>query len=497
MKDQLYESFDFYIKYAAANLKQPPASFEVEEKENISVSHIDPAYQLRNISDKIESSREFNNLVSTFSAGLGRKTKRPPSDPNRQERNVLKNFFRRSRTYLNMYQGASIDIDECFERLMTAFAERNIKVTLLRLIEEVYFPEDLIDFGAFKIKRFSKKDLDDLFENQINHIFYPYAESNTEKLCWYWFLQQERSENRPQGDISQITIKFSWSSLFRVSMTFPDRAIQLLTLFDWESKFFARPNDIKSDSGWLSFSRPISFSVTDDIFANPSPTPNITDLEFFPQVNPYGEEDGEAPPFYIDLDEEELKRLKTIIGNALGLLENLDLKACNWEFIDRAMGYLAKAFFTEGLEQLLWHITVLETLFGEKDEILESLRSRMSSILAKTQAEKKSIRKMVNELYDFRSDLVHGNPITKTVYKGHLRQARQLARDSMLWFLTYLSSIKPELLGKGVPSNNYPHRKELLTLLDLKKESLGRLSFLIEKLPNHFPNIDIWGQEHK
>jgi hypothetical protein len=497
LKDQLYKSLDLYINYAAANLKHPPASFKIEEKEKLSVSHIDPAYQLRHISEKTENSLEFNNLVSIFSTALGRKTKRPPSDPNRQERNALKNFLRRSRTYLNMHQGKSIDIDECFERLMTAFAERNIKATSLRLIEEVYFSEDLIDFGAFKIQRYSKKNLDDLFENQINHIFYPYAESNTQKLCWYWFLQQERSENSPQGDISQITINFNWSNLFRVSMTLPDRAIQLLTLFDWESKFFARPNDIKSDSGWLSFSPPISFSVTDDIFASPYPTPNIADLEFFPQGNPYGEEDEEAPPFYIDLDEEELKRFKTIIGNALELLENLDLKACNWDFIDRAMGYLAKAFFTEGLEQLLWHMIVLETLFGEKDEILESLRSRISSILAKTQAEKKSIRKTINELYDFRSDLVHGNPINKTVYKGHLRQARQLARDSMLWFLTYLSSVKPELLGKGVPLDNYPHRKELLTLLDLKKEGLGRLGLLIEKLPNHFPNIDIWGQEHK
>jgi hypothetical protein len=276
-------------------------------------------------------------------------------------------------------------------------------------------------------------------------------------------------------------------------MAIPDKAIQFLTLFDWESKFFARPNDIKSDSGWLSFSQPISFTFTDDIFAGPSRAPNIAGLEFFPQVSSYGEEE-EAPPFYIHLNKEELERFKTIIGNALELLENLDLKACNWKFIDRAMGYLAKAFFTEGLEQLLWHITVLETLFGEKHEILESLRSRTSSILAKTKARKESIKKMIRELYDFRSDLVHGNPITKTVYKGHLRQARQLARDSTLWFLTYLSSIKRELLEKEVPQSNYPLRKELLTLLDLKKESLGRLDFLIGKLPKHFPNIDIWGQ---
>ena len=493
MKDRLHQLFNVYIKYATAYLRQiHPSSEWKEGKKKISLRNIDAAYQLRRVAETIESSDEFNNLVLTFSSALGRKPKGPPSDRVRPERTALKNFLRRSRIYLNIYNGISMDSNESFEKLITVFADRNIKVTSLRLIEEVCFSENLIDFGALKIQRFSKKELDELCETQVKQVFYPYAKLDTERLSWYWFLRQDHIENRQRGDISEITIKISWSSLFHVFLTFPDRATQLLTLFDWESKFFARPNDIKSDSGWLSFSVPVSLSINDDIFGSPFSAPPLRDLEFFPEFNSYGKEE-EVPPFYIHLDQEELERLKKIVRNAQKFLENLDLKACNWEFIDRAMGYLAKAYFTDGLEQLLWHITVLETLFGEKDEVMEALRSRTSSILGKTQAEKKSIRKMINELYAFRSDLVHGNPITERVYKGHLRQARKLARDSLLWFLTYLSTIKPELVKKEVPPSHYPGRKELLTLLGLKRENLSRLGFLIEKLPNKFPNIDIWG----
>ena len=90
------------------------------------------------------------------------------------------------------------------------------------------------------------------------------------------------------------------------------------------------------------------------------------------------------------------------------------------------MGYFVKAFFTDsfekGLEQLLWNITALEALLGEKnDDLTESLARRISTILGTTKKEKKKIKKQFKELYNFRCALVHGIHFKEEIYIGHLR----------------------------------------------------------------------------
>ncbi len=53
---------------------------------------------------------------------------------------------------------------------------------------------------------------------------------------------------------------------------------------------------------------------------------------------------------------------------------------------------LVKAFFAEGLEQLLWHITAIDALLGEDASGLkEKLARRTASILGKTEDEKEIV----------------------------------------------------------------------------------------------------------
>jgi hypothetical protein len=504
-KDQLYQSFISFINYAAAHLKEPGHTPEEEKtKKKITLSYTEPVSRLRSIiTEKIETSAYFNDLVLSFSVALGREQEASSSNSvSWEEPNAVKNFLRRSRIYLNLYHGKSVDKDEYFQHLMTALTERNIRTISLKLIH-VGFWEDVIDCGAFKIQRFSKEELDELFENELNHIFYPYAEVDTKKLSKYWLLSEEHFQEIQKGDISEI-YKFIDEQEEGVYTHIPDRTTQLLTLFDWEGKHIVYSDDIKSDFMWERISIPASFWITNDIFGSPASAPILSRLSSWPVYDEYGipvyDENGEEeeePAFVIRLDEVDEKRFKEIQHSTQKFLQELDLKACNWEFIGRAMGYLAKAYFAEGLEQLLWHIIVLEALFGDKGEVMESIRNRACSILGKTEREKKSIRKRINELYTLRSDLVHGKEIAGKVYHGHLRQARQLARDSLIWFLTFLSGIKEELSKAEVSVNNYPHRSELLSILDLKKENLVRLGFVIEKLPRNFPNIETWGSSRE
>lgn len=500
MKDRLYKSFVSYVEYAKPYLKFPVLE-EKEADKKIHIAHIDSSSRLRSIIEDMEGSREFNNLVSDFSIAFGgRPVKKleTGSITSRSsvsiERHKIQNFFRRSRLYLKISEGKPVNVDEYFERLWSAFNERQVKTILLRPLEGVYFPESLIDLGKFKIQRFSKEELDNLVDNQLNHIFYPRAELGTGKLSLCWFIREERYEKKQRVDFGRIDFDFSWNEHFRVSRTFPDQVIQLLALFDWKADWDESSCQIDEDMGWLGFSTPVSLDINNDILESPQPSPGLSGLSFVSVLDEHGEEIGEQPAVYIHLEQDELERLKEIVQKSQGLIENIDLKQCGWEFLGVAMGYLAKAFFAEGVEQLLWHITVLEALLGEGNEVMNSIRRRLGIIFGEKEKRKiEEIHNKFKELYNFRSTFVHGGQTAKrNIYLGHLKIARDFARRVVLWFINFLSFLHSELVKNRIPFDKYPRQKDLLFLVDFHIQCLRREDYTIN-LPRDFPNIATWG----
>jgi hypothetical protein len=255
--------------------------------------------------------------------------------------------------------------------------------------------------------------------------------------------------------------------------------LQILTLFDWdfdwERKDIIKTND--KESRWSGFSIPVSLRIIDDIFESPHYHMKEGQIE-------------EVPEFYIHLDKRDLEKLKTIVDKAQNLLENV--KECKWGFLDIALGYLAKAFFAERLDQLLWHMTVLEALLGEKERVKDSIKKRVSYILGEIGEEKSKTQKEIGKLYDFRCDLVHGNVSIPEVFQGDLKKARSYARKTLIWFLSFLSIIDMEMRGKGTLVENYPQRKDLLFLLDSENLGSKGTKLLLETLPGNFPNIETW-----
>jgi len=393
---------------------------------------------------------------------------------------------------------------------LTALNEREIRIISLQLIDGVNFsqnkegdliPQNKIDFDTFIIQRFSEEEFRELVDDEINNIFFPNAKLDFGILCHYWFIREERKEKTQKKDLFINELSFSRVDDYgnRVSRTFPHRIIQLLALFDWENQpgiitvdenWNPIPPDFETDSEWYGFKIPVSLQITDDYFHSPSPSPDLTSLE----LEAIYDEVEKTPLSYSWLVNDDVDRLREIVCRAERFFKSIDLSISNWEFLEIAMGYLGKAFLTEGLEQLLWHMTTIEALFGEKIELIASLRRRIGIILGKTDYERKEIRKKIDELYDFRSDLVHGNKFEKGVYQGHLREARRIARNSLLWVLTYLSNIHETFSQKSIPQNEYPQREEIWHLLEFEKEALGRIGKLITDLPMDFPNIRMWGK---
>lgn len=110
-------------------------------------------------------------------------------------------------------------------------------------------------------------------------------------------------------------------------------------------------------------------------------------------------------------------------------------------YVEIALTHFVKAFFSAGLQELMDHIVVLEALLSDAGKIQDSIARRMSIILGTTERERESLERRFKKLYAFRSNLVHGKRFEQAVYAGHLRDARDMARRTLLWFLQYLGQL--------------------------------------------------------
>jgi hypothetical protein len=210
-----------------------------------------------------------------------------------------------------------------------------------------------------------------------------------------------------------------------------------------------------------------------------------------PEVDPNtGEEIGDRPTVYFHFDKAETNDFEVFVKAESERLTRL--RSFDWskDLIETGLGFLVKAFFANGVEQLLWHITTIEALFGEDSGgITERLAQRVSRVLGSTEAERTEVRKSFRELYKTRSELVHGTSTPSDAQAGHLRTARQFARSVMLWFVRWIDEIVSKAAGDVA---RFPKRRDLLRFLDLEANSRSHIKWLTESMPSDFPRVPSW-----
>jgi len=453
--------------------------------------------ELRAFADELENEAEFHQLVlETYSSFSG-----SAPDESRLEwgwQQAVKNFFRRSGYYVDVYDGKIANVDATFRSYLDAFQRSEVRTTYLALMEFVQFHGQSMDFETFQIRRFAADELEVICRNRVNEVFYPWATIDVKKSQAYWFIYFTEQSARSPVDLLDTPIEDPREFyLIRRRYTHYPKTLELilqqLALFDWQLVWSEEPSvENELEKEWGRFWIPFVFRVDDNLLGSPEVAPDLSGLAIDWATNARGEE-IEVPGIGIILDEPATEAFKAFIRRAGDLLRCLRVKQKGWEFLEVALAYFIKAFFTaEGFEQMLWHITTLEALLGEKGEgLTERLARRIASILGRSENERKDIRKQFKELYDFRSDLVHGSSFQKLVYVGHLRNARNLARRTLFWFLHYLHYIQARFsssqLTKGVPT-----REEILALIDLDPHSRLRLGQLIDNLPPEFPHVSEW-----
>lgn len=117
-----------------------------------------------------------------------------------------------------------------------------------------------------------------------------------------------------------------------------------------------------------------------------------------------------------------------------------------WSFMDVAFQFLFKAFFIDDFsrstEQLLWHITAIEALLGERGKKLtEIIPTRLGKMLGTFDHGQKTVGKLFNKLYGIRCALVHGRAWKESTRIKNLYEARNLARMACIWFILILNEI--------------------------------------------------------
>jgi hypothetical protein len=256
--------------------------------------------------------------------------------------NAIKTFFRRSGFYCDIFYGERVDIALFYNNYCTEFQKIENFKYYLAPIELVSFDRTFMDFGEFKIIKFSMLGFEKLFPSRIYEIFYPSALVNS-RLSNYWYISSHTlvhaailGERTP--DIVEIT-DAEWEeldeSLSQVHIDFsfmpgiPDTMlsfIKRLALFNWQTEYDRKyAKNIKNErKSWRGFKIPFIIEYCDNLLVSPKEAPEtsiIEKLETEPYEDVYtGKDVGEGPSFYFNLDRDETDAFNNTIKHISNIL---------------------------------------------------------------------------------------------------------------------------------------------------------------------------------
>ena len=478
-------------------------------------------FHLRFLVEQLEKGSEFSALLEATRSAFRSDDWHSARDAS-WWRDPIRHFFCRTGYYTNKFAGLDTPCD-LFEQYEAAFQRRSVQTTYLAPLEFVKFPtrNPELKVSGFEIRKFDRKKLDEKVRNDVNRIFYPDAVVDTNILQEYWFIVVEKQEKAPRLKTLPLTLSKKARGFVSPEYTrLPpaiEQVLERLVLFDWlERPQRARKKKEREQQSFrwpyglpFGFNIPFVIRVDDYDLGIPQSAPDCSKLESYilKGEHPITGEEFKAHHILFDLNESRAAAFEQCIQRADECLGHLEKKDCytnlpsldtHWPFLKVAIDNLIKALFADGLEQLLWHITALEALLGERGPgVTASLARRSAAILSTTERERKECREKFRELYDLRSALVHGRQFKEDVHRIQLLEARMMVLRVTIWFVRNLGEIAVRI-NEGSWKSNVPTQKDFLNLLDLinadcilldlSNADQDRLSALISNFPTGFPD---------
>lgn len=477
MSDKALGIFEGFLALAQEKLREPSRTV----RGRLRLLH--PQAPLEDRVSILEQTDQFRSLCDVIRTSLGGR-----GFGERAWHLSIGNWFRRSRLYYRVATEKSrLDIEGLLDQLRGELLRTDFTVTYLALIEYVNFHARRLDFGRYEIVRFSKEELDTLLQSEVRADFYPWAAAPTGDLARYWWIVVH-AVNPATAIERDGTISVNFDRLNVISPSYSnlplpiENVLRELALFDW--RFDA------SDARWSPFGIPLWLRADEHLTGTPQGQHiDVSTLYTEPVFDERsGKEIGETPVFFLSFNEHEINAFTDVVRREGEELHRALGTSWSHALVDVASRFFVKAFVSSGMEELLWHITTIEALIGDREgSLIETLARRLSVALGRNDAERKKIRKTFKDLYDFRSGLVHGRSPERDVFTHHLFEARQFARNLLRWFCRFASDVERavRMRGAGVET---PGRREVLRLLDLEEGGIRKLRGLLPALPRSFPH---------
>jgi len=428
----------------------------------------------------------------------------------------LGTFFRTSGVYLELARGACPSPDQVLERLESELRKEACKITYLALLDGINLAKDDVEFGHFRLRFYDVNALKEEVGYGSKAIFYPHTLKHFSRLADHYFLVATEEAKPGIEAILLMSLDPVWDEMPTFDLPhkrgakpnhekedmrfepqwvpgFPrevEKGLTRLALYDWRpcAGRNERNNGVDDLRGWFAPRVAAIITLTDDLFQPPGSLPDAPGVSV-PIVDNDGREIIEEPPEFIleEQETEDLAHALTEFDRAFSRLESVR----EAEFVRNAAGFLLKGFVSRGVEQVLWHVVALEAALGEhrKDESITGiLRRRLGVILGDTEQSCKRIRKAFDDMYAWRSKVVHGTPPGARIPGRIFWQARFFARAATAWAIQAFAFLQE----KARTPTLHPQRSSLLHLMDLTEAERIRLGAQMSWVPSSFPHVPEW-----
>ncbi|MFD2642675.1 hypothetical protein [Pseudomonas japonica] len=324
-------------------------------------------------------------------------------------------------------------------------------------------------FGNTQIGRFSAAELEVLFDAPRLERCYPGIRLDSQSLSLFnWMVVEEDISVRDESGNRQ----FSWldfpfgkdqGEIVPHRGRFPavvERALFFLLLAPWEE--WAEMTEVD----WRCFRLPWIYTVDDDLCAFPSSPPLPERLSWEPYFRQVDHDEWEESEHPISLrtwaTAEDMQRT---LGAKWTQLEAARIQASEL-FSTPVEHFLVRAFLSEGIDEVMAHLIMIEAAFGAEADHKRRLRrtgdnhdqSATRRVAARLSAaiDDPGAAKDYLDLYDMRCTYVHGRPEDRVISTQQRVLARRLAREAANALVGLAQSLESretvllDLLNRGV-----------------------------------------------
>ena len=304
-----------------------------------------------------------------------------------------------------------------------------------------------LKFGSTELRRFTDEELGELFGWEQLNLHYRSALPSLGDLAQFqWLVTRESraaettAAARALPTLERLLSDPDPALIVPHASRLPapvEHALFFLLLAPWE--------DWSTFPGidWRGFTVPWVYSRCDDLFAQPPLPRSARSLNWEPRIasNGYDEDIEWEAPIELPLSDEAMQLPAILSGSAWDLLQ----RALSSPLFETPVAhFLMRAYLSDGIDEFLAHITLLEAALGTvrdhqpkgKTDPHKSLRAtqrmatRVSALLGSTKD-----GATYNELFNLRSAFIHGRslqPISVDERIAARRLARRVVQELVL-----------------------------------------------------------------